>query len=405
MSAGVLQHAAFRRDIETEALYPGTEPSDPGVGHRIPLLSENITQTPQYQDQGVLFNQVSTEAAVAAGFEAGGTIECDLRYGDLDRLYALGLGFENPNTDATGGSPHQIAAGEERHVYECHENLRSLEWASGDRNSSVGSAGDEGHWLSSHRRQCRGGIYFSKGVTDVRMWPAMVESMEFNMTPRSSRVSFGLVGRRVERGSYNSANWTSYNGLDYNSDAGVSPVLMHQLTAKWGAAGASSFQNSAMGVSELNLRVVNNLKADDWDASSGLYHLEPWRNGQRTVTGSFLFTRYQDDALAVFEENDLPILLQFNWSGPTLGANNATLALGIPHAHITRLSQPIAGPGIIQQRCEFKAAARVAALGSIWQGTGDPFEHVTLTQDANGKPGELLIATTNEYDQNVFEND
>jgi hypothetical protein len=405
MSAGVTQLGAWRRDLETEENWPGANPTVPGAGHRIPLVSENISMDPQFQDQGVLFGQVSQEEAKLAGFAAGGTIECDLRYGTLDRLWAACLGFENPNTDATGGSPHLLTAGEYRHVYECHEILRSEQWHSGDRNASTGNPGDPGHWDTSHRKQARGGFYVSKGVTDWRLWPAMVESMEIQVNPRSSRVSFDLVGYKVERNDYSSSTWTCYNGEDYNDDPGVSQVLLPHLTAKFGSAGGSTWLDANLGVTSLTVRVQNNLKADDYDAAGGYYSLEPWRQGQRTVSGSFTLTRYAFDTLSTFLEADLNTMLQFVFTGPSLGTNNAQLAIGIPSAKLSRVATPVSGPEIVQQVVEWEAHASTAALGTVWQGVGEPFEGVTLTQDANGKPGEILLATVNTYDENVYEND
>ena len=403
--AGVGQVAAWRRDIETEASWPGSAPTDPGTGHRIPMVSEAVIKNPRLQDRGVLFGQVSEEEAALAGFDAGGPVECDLRYGDLDRMYAAAMGFENPNTDAAGGSPHNLTAGEERHVYECHQDLRSLVWASGDRAASTGTSGQEGHWLTTHRKQCRGQFCVSKGVSDFRLWPAMINSMEFNITPTSSRVSFGLVGYNLEAGDYGSASYTSYGGQDYNDDPGVSQVMLHQLTAKWGSEAGSTWVDSNMGITELTVRLDNGLKADDFDAAGGQYILEPWRSAQRVVSGSFVITRYAHDLFQSWADSDIAAMLQFDFAGPSLGTNNAGLTLGIPGCKFTSISQPVGGPDIIQQTVEFQAHAAASLHADTWTGPGQPFENVTLTQNANGKPGELLIATVNEYDENVFEND
>lgn len=401
--AGVNVLAAWRRDDETEDSWPGSAPTNPGAGHRIPLKSENITKRPAFQDRGALFNQVTEEAPKLSAMVCGGTIECDLRYGDLDRLYAAGMGFENPDTDAAGGSPAQLAAGEFRHVYECHEDLRSKVWNAGDRAVSTGSPGDPGYWTVTDRKQARGGLYIHKPVSDWRLWPAMVNGMEFRVNPRESSVTFDLVGYDLARGgSYGSGSWTSFNSQSYNDDPGVSQVLLHQLNAKWGPANGNVWAQENMGISELSVRLENNLVVDQFDASGGLYILEPWRNGMRKVTGSFLVTRYTNDGFSSYLEGDLAVMFMFEFTGPSLGTNNASLVLGIPAAKLSVVSSTVGGPEVIQQRVEFEAY-EPSTLGTVWQGSGKPFEGVTLTQNANGRAGELLLATVNEYDENVFE--
>ena len=404
MAEGVRTTAAWRRDIETETNWPGAAPTNPGAGHKIPLRTENITTNAGVRERGVLSGQVSQESPKQNRLSGGGSIDLDLRYGALDRFWALSLGYENPDTDATGGSPHQIAAGVEKHAYECHDIIRSYPWAAGERNASVGSPGDEGHWLAGHRRQNRGGLYIAKQTSVHRIWPAMVNGFQLSATPEDAHVSFDTLGyQTVRQADFGQAGWTFYNNEDPDTSPGLAQVALFELVVHFAVAESTSWLYQDLRIGEFNLSLNNNLRGDT-HTSNSKYPVEFWRNGMRQVNGSMMFPQYLDDNFynLISAGGSVRGQLLFEFTGPVIsGGNNAKLVFYLPSCTLRVDEAPVSGPEVLQRRVEFSAEKPLSSSPtSLVTGAGGFLQNITTR-----KGGELYIGTTNTYDQNVYEND
>lgn len=373
MSEGVQVRAAFRRDSKTEALWPGSEPTVPGAGHGLPLRTESISKRRLVATKGLIQGGPSQEAPTIVGWEAGGSTLFDLRYGNLDRIWAMALGFESPAADASGGSPHAYGIGNYSHLYESDQQLHNL-----------------ATWAGTARHVRRGGLYINKAGTTHRLWPAMVEGFTLSISPDDASLGVDWVGYDYTRiGGLDATTWTPQSSYELNNGAkvtlpqtrvylGVDPTLTEYF------------------VRDLELTFRNLLKADDYRSGS-LYIEEPMRAGMREVRVRATLVRYANNVLHDHHEADDLVSMLIDCNGGAIGATNARLAFAIPAARIASVSDPVSGPGLITQEFEL-VAHQFTTIPSAWTLSGPLANHTP----AAVKP-DLFIETQGSYNANVFE--
>lgn len=374
MSQGVQARGAFRRDSKTEAVWPGSAPTAPGAGHGIPLRTENISRRKLVGTKGLLQGSASQERPTVVGWQAGGSILCDLRYGSLDRLWALALGFENPIASGSGGSPQSLGVSTFRHAYEADQLLEN-----------------KASWAGTARHVRRGGLYVFKGGTSHRLWPAMVEGFTVSITPEDATVSFDLIGHDLTIvGGLDPTTWTPPHAYD---GGGADKVTMPQTRVYLGVAPTLT----EYFVRSLEITVRNGLKADDYRSGS-LYIDEPIRTGMREVMMRATLSRYTNDVIRGHHNANQTVACLVDCTGGTLGVGNARLSFMMPAATVEAINDPVTGPGIITQDFEIKTHGS-ATIPTAWTTSGGPlYQHVLAAVDA-----DFYIATQNLFASNVFE--
>lgn len=191
------------------------------------------------------------------------------------------------------------------------------------------------------------------------------DAMRFSLEPSGVRFEFSLIPFDIDRDS--SVN-TDESTWTYNHSSAVGAV---QEKMKWANAsleltdyveegGSPAGGDLTIPVSRFELNVRNNLSASSRDLKSGLYRVEPARQGMREVTGSFSFPRYDADAEGWLDEFDAETKLMATLTidgeetiGGDIGLKNK-FQIWLRTLKITSMRAEIIGQGVTEVTVEFK---------------------------------------------------
>ncbi len=397
MGSGYAVKAAVKRPAETSAY--GTEAT--GITGMIPLLNEDIVNTPQLAVSEAVVGRSSTDSIDLLAFLPGGNLNTELWFEHLEPLFFAALGYECPNQPATrnpagsdlGGSPAPNDGTPESflHIFEPDTNLHREAWASGERAAS--GSGDY-VWTGADQKVRTVSLALEKnlGSPSVLHW---VDCMVNKMTIRGAvgdkalSCSFEMIPRHGTMVGTSSA-WVLPT---YRPRPAVFPGLKLYVTQ------LQDTLATEVPISEFELTVDNGLKGDEFDSGgndlvNGLtYRSEPKREKPRVTTLKLKFARMKTDTALVKTYYDAGIEVQARLvvTGPAISgsAYPYQYVFALPQCKFVDANFPVAGPGIIEGSAELRAyKPAAAAWARSW--LLDVFGGV-LRQ----KKEELVIALTN----------
>lgn len=340
LSLGVILKA------EEESSYPD-QPSDvqlQGTGATgLHLLSENLKFTQERNEIGTLDAGAGMKEADVVAAAVGGDVKVLGSYNDISVPLCMALGFEHCD-DSPAADASQY-----RHVLEIDNRLAREGWTTEDQRTP--GAG----WEAGDRKVREFAVAVSKQVSDWVYDGLMIESMNLSVSVSEVSWSFTTAGRIRRRVSYTPGSWGALSTVKTR-------LLFQDLTVSLGSTDGVTYGYAAIGISELELTLENNLETGHRDTNSGKYIIEPERSGPYTVTGRIRVPRYSsDDVFDVFAAGtDMKMKIAF-------GSGNYEVNLYLPKVHFTSAGAETTGPELRQCEYDFRAVVPDA-----------------LTEDTNG---------------------
>jgi hypothetical protein len=366
---GATAKAAFIKDPQ-DSSYPYTSwgANDIAALAQIPFLSESIALVPTHEEQATLEGKAGLVSHDRIGLHHGGGLIVQGRYNNIDRLICMAMGYENPNTAGATyhGSPETVTGTKYKHIFELDDILHTQAWASGERLPS-GSGG--GTWDAGDKKVRRGVLAFAKDVSDWRYNSCMVNKMTIKIEPPRVSFEFEILAYSLDRGSYNSGNWT----LATSQINLIFPSLVFTLNG------------TARGISGAEVTLDNHLLAER-DTASGLYLAEPMREAKRDTVFGFNFMRYEADT-----ELDILDADTANYCSFKCTSGNYSLGIYFSAFKFEKISAPVAGPGLI--RMDHTARAYLPAADQF----ASEWSNISLIQNK-----EMVVMVVNDHSANCL---
>ncbi|HUX54260.1 MAG TPA: phage tail tube protein [Williamwhitmania sp.] len=323
---GVISKASFKKDPKTST-YPKTDwgANDITALDQIPFVSESmIADHVIEQDPTIQGSAGRAKADIITKNVAGG-LSLQGRYNNVGRLLCSAMGFENPNTGGAtyGGSPETVSA-KYKHLLELDNNLHREAWLGEAERHTSGTG--TGVWYAGDKKVRSGVLAFAKAVTDWKYHSVMVNKMIIRGEVNSVSIEFDLVGYSHSRGSYNSANWTLASD---KRDVILPGVLTTEISG------------TTVGINRFEIALDNQLQIVQ-DSVSGLYIMEPMRNGKRLITVGFDFVRYNADTYLDLLDADTEQYMSFVFADSTYNLGFYFSAL-----KLEKIEAPIKGSEVL----------------------------------------------------------
>ena len=361
-ASGYASKTAVKRPAETSEY--GTEATS--ITNQIPLKSSSMGLKPNYAESEAVVGEASIIDMDLISLDTPGSISTELWFEGLEYLLFASMGFESPDEPSlrttgdfdTGGSPapNDGTPNSFLHIFEQDTNLHREVWLAGERDAS--GAGDY-VWTGADQKVRTVSHCEEKNVGDpsiLHFVDCMVNKFSVKGSVSGIEAAFDLIPRS---GSFAGAS-TNWELPSYGPPRQATwPMVKFYLTA------LADTLATELPISEFELVVENNLKADDYDtggndASDGLsYITEPKRNGPRKTTLKAKTTRYNATNAAVEAQlaAGTEVQAMIAITGPDISgsAYPYQYVFAMPRLKITKAAFPIAGPGVIQGDLEFTA--------------------------------------------------
>lgn len=319
--------------------------------------------------------------------DEGGTGE-----GQVRRISAYVSTSEVTITPNWTVTPVEFANGkmaqEWKHLFELTRDLQDEDWDVVDSGYPTGGVGASGDQLVR-----RGTLGFLKANSIPQILRSvMMNSLTFTLTPKDGlKLSAEVMGFSRELASGTNTTGT-HSAWDWDHASELFQENERIMFADTDHFRIDAFANDQLtsdddyGISEFELVINNQLKGDDQTVISRLWGIQPARNAQREITGSFVIPRYATDQFITWLTAKTPLTAELSLSGSTIAAVARNITFYLPALQLTAVSAPIAGPGIVSQRISFRCLTPPSAI------TGVPTVNTVVA-------GELMIETLN---QNAF---
>ncbi|MFH1616661.1 MAG: phage tail tube protein [Planctomycetota bacterium] len=336
--AGYKSKTAWRKEAAQGAY--GT-PIECGANHQVPLVSESLAREIEKELDNVIRHKAGYGGSDLLGKLVAGGISIEAVYRGIESIICSALGFSNYSA-----SPETIAAGVYKHTFELAEHLHTESWAAGD-----GILAGSGY-LAGDNKIRRGTLCADKTISIWEYISAMINSITIKGNSKGISIELGLVPYNLDRASAvntSSAAWTIPNS-DWES-------ILFQDMVLWiddYSAGTALTDADAVGISEFEIKLENNLKVEK-DSLSGLYIAEPRREGKRLLTGSFTFPRYESDTFLAHLDDQTAQMAMLRFVGSQIGATGYynTLWIWLPTLKFDKVAAPLNGPGMLTVTHEF----------------------------------------------------
>ncbi len=346
VGAGFSSKTAWKKEDKQSAY---SAPIEVGASDQMPLISETLERGIEKEPDNTIRNKAGAGAADVVGKTVTGRAQFDLMYRGLESLLHCALGHAD-----YAASPATVAAGVYKHTIELAERLHSEGWLAGD-----GILAGSGY-LAGDQKVRRGTLCIDKAVSLWEYASCMIQALTLTGSAKGLRVEADLVPYNLDRASAvntTSAAW-SIPDLDWLS------VLFQDLVV-WiddYSAGAPLTSDDAIGITDVELKLENNLKVEK-DSLSGLYIAEPKREAKRRVTGSFTMPRYESDAFLEDLDDQTAKMAMLKFTGSQIGSTGyyLTLWLWLPSLKFDKIDAPVAGPKLIPVKHTFTAELPAAA--------------------------------------------
>ena len=262
-----------------------------------------------------------------------------------------------PNWGTTPSSSDTAVMSKEfKHVFELADSLYDQKWTELYASYPTGGVG-----TANDKILRRGSLGVLKSST-AKPWvwrSCMVNSMNVSCAAGSGvSIDFDIIPFDLDRASgtndyASTSNWNfNASATDSQEKIMFSDIDHFRLGAYSGTELTSSHN---IGISEFSISINNNLQGDAQSASSGLYGVQPTRNGSREVTGSITLPRYDSDTLVDFLANNTELMADLKFSGSTMDNDARSFRIYINAMRLTSKSVPVGGSGILTQSFDFQA--------------------------------------------------
>lgn len=289
-----------------------------------------------------------------------------------------------------------VMAFEFTHTFECCNNLQDQLW------SDVYGSLPAGVFTANDQIIRRGtlGIYKSYQTKPWVFRSAMVNTLSFKgessgvVTMSADFIPFDLDRDSASNTASTTWDWdNSSDVFEENERVIFSDIAFIRVAdyASYTATPLTSANN--MGISSFELSINNNLQADDQDATTGNYRIEPARGNMREITGSFTIPRYESDQWFDWRDAGTPLIAYIQINGTTLTNEARSLRIYINTFKLEKGSAPVGGASVLTQTFNFRALVPAA--------TPNGFPAQTVLAD-NNPLGEISIVTINQNPFNVF---
>jgi len=211
---GALSKMSFQKG-ETQSTFGDAETL--GANDQVPFISAEISGERAVNIPDIIDGSYGRQVSYQTGHTVSGNIVLPLFYeGGIEDLIALALGYENPNDDDQGGSPHNYATGVYKHVYECDDTAERYGWTAGEDRMTSGAGG--GTWSAADKKVRAFTLGLSRQVSDYRLTDAMINQLTLTGDTESIQASLDIVAQTEARNDYNSAAWTLKTNLQNSYD-------------------------------------------------------------------------------------------------------------------------------------------------------------------------------------------
>jgi len=338
LGQGFAAKAAFRREGRQSAY--GT-PVLCSINHLMPMLPDEDLQREIAKD-------MDNQAQYGGGHGASemisrlvsGPVTFRMPYWGLEQFILCGLGWANP--------PETVDSGVYKHLIEPADNLHTEKITAGD----AILAGDG--WLAGDYKVRRGTLCIEKTVSIWEFISVMVQSLTFRGNAQGVWVDADLVPYDLDRASAvntSSAGWTA-PFPDWHQ------VFFQDMIFRIGDYSVSTPLSSGdeLGIRDFEIKIENHLEIKQ-DSRSGLYIAEPRRDKKRLVTGSFTFSRYENDTFLDDLDAQNPMMAMLQFTGPEIFSSgyDYTLWIWLPTLRFDMVGAPIDSPGLIAVTHTFTA--------------------------------------------------
>ena len=272
-----------------------------------------------------------------------------------------------------------------KHNYECSRNMHQ------ELLSDLGTTLESEDWDGYLTRW--GVLGIDKGVSVWESQAVYVESLTFKLDTNGLSVTAELIpfwrDKRTTGRNSSSSTW----GFHPESYAVTRRIHLPDSTFWLLTHQAENEEDGhKLGISSFELKIKNNLKADEQSTASGLYRIEPGRDKKREVTGSFTLPRYSNDTQLNLVPAGTLQMAHLQCLGPDLtsgGSDYAALHFYLRALKLVQGDAPADKPGMLGQKFNFTCLQPPSASG------GDDWP----TPSTGAENGELIITS---YDHNPF---
>jgi|Deesub1362B_J571_1020462.scaffolds.fasta_scaffold00591_29 hypothetical protein len=268
---------------------------------------ESITEEAEYVEDETIIGKAGRYPGVITARKTAGEINCELSYQDTDILLAAALG---------GGASTPTGTGPYTHIIDLAEDINRSLSVHIEKEVSVHSFG--GTKINSMTIRGAGG-----------------EKIEFSLS---------VIAKKPTRGT------TYRTELDSLSLPSKPRVKFSHLTFLLGDLANALSSSDEKKISEFELVLNNNLKADDFTSASGEYIEEPLRAGRREVSLRIVIPRYASDEFLDWFSNEtkLQAKLEFTYG-------NYQFIIELPTIRVKNTTANVPGPDFIP--CEVEMTA------------------------------------------------
>lgn len=356
MSQGYKVRVATKRPAEVSAY--GTQAT--GITNIVPVLSADIRRVHERTPAEALAGTAASRDSNKVASRFAGPLSTELWYEGLEYLLLSAFGFECPTVysgvwgSGSGGSPSPDTVSPHAfvHFFELDDDLHRVAWAAGERAASSGISTDPTYWTASDKKVRTASVVVDDTVASepYHLVDGAVNKLTIRANLKKVTADFDLIGQTRVNVDSNETNWT----LPTNRLQVVFPGLRFGL----GAAGATA--PTAIGITELELTIENNLLAafESWSAGvvyDDAYISETIRNDFRKVSLKVKFGRLNTSILD-YLSSDTALQASIDFFGSAVPSSTFPfrMAFVIPNLKVASADFPVPGPGVIGGEAEFQ---------------------------------------------------
>ncbi len=325
-------------------------------------------------------------------------VQSDLGEGQVRRISGYNSTSSvdiTPNWTVTPSSTDTaVMAQEWLHLFECSNNLEDELYTNVLATYPVGGLGTTSDKII--RRMTLGLLKYS--TTPQIHRSVMINTLTIKLDKtKGLTLSVGLMGFNRElssatNGAASAASWAFDHAspLFVENERIVFPDVSYFRIDAYTNGVLSSADN--WGIDEFEITINNNLKGDDQSVTSAPWRVQPGRNAQREITGSFKLPRYSVDTFTDWMTGKTALTMEMLIAGSTIETSARNMSIFVPKLILESVSTPVSGPGIVPMTVGFRAISPGEALAA-----SSPYNDAVLTAPYS----ELLIETLNQNPFNV----
>lgn len=330
MSAGAFSKAVAVKDTKTSSY--GEQPNAAGLaaGVAIPLLSETLEANVDRDEAPILAGKSGLSEGEVISYKAAGSLRTALMYNDLDVLLGMALGFEHPIDSPASESALY------RHVYEIDDVLHRQHWLTGEGWSSGGGL------YTSWQKVRSGCIAIDKAVNDHANDSCMIRGFTLQCGTRETYLDLDIAYWKKRRADLTSGSWPALTD--------IRRIVFPQATLEIGSVDGTTYPDAEISFQNFTIVYNSQLRDSDFGSTTGVYIMEPVRDGFTTIEGTLTPPRYTSDLLSQHRDNTVEFRLRL-----TFANGDRRLIFCLPLIVLTTDTEPVESPAAIQQSFGYRA--------------------------------------------------